>query len=123
MKLSQKEPNVLIGTAFSFVVAAVMLLLFHIPPPQCLRALLLLLGLTGAIRMGPSASPATLAEAVVQTAEGIDAQKAGPPGSVTSEAVPVLTDVVASVLGKPKQEATSLVDSVLGPRRPREPRG
>jgi hypothetical protein len=58
-------------------------------------------------------------EAAVQTAAGIDSQRAGPPGEVTVQALPVVTSVVQQVLNKPKAEATSLVDSVLGPRRPR----
>lgn len=60
-----------------------------------------------------------VAQAAVQTAVGLDAMTSGPPGEMTSQGQDTVTGVIANLLKKPRQEATSLVDSVLGPRKPR----
>jgi hypothetical protein len=62
-----------------------------------------------------------VAAAAVETAARLDAVTTGPPGEVTAASKPVVAGVVAELLKRPKVEATSLVDSVLGPRRPRTP--
>lgn len=62
-----------------------------------------------------------VAQAAVQTALRLDAATSGPPGEVTPTAQAQVTDVVSELLGKPKQSAGSLVDSVLGPRGTRKP--